>query len=103
MTSDGIVAAEWAIVAFRSQCNDQSRTDGSSRVEASTEWNLNRLCQLWSSGGKSKIDRHRSSEAGEAVAEVPDEGMPTNKNARGRRLLEATYKVDRTIYSKSPM
>ena len=36
---------------------------------------------------------NRNGEVGEAVAEISDEGMPTNNNVRGRRLLEAAHGV----------
>jgi hypothetical protein len=89
----GIVAIEWAM-----------RLSGTiGPLHANGEWlpcvnqgdaGLDGLCQLWSSGGKSKIDRHCNGECGEAVAQILDESVPANNEVGGRSLLEATHGVE---------
>ena len=46
---------------------------------------LDGQCQLRPSDSKAEIDRNRNGEVGEAVAQIPDEGMPASDNV-GRRF-----------------
>ncbi len=48
---------------------------------------------MWPSRSKSKIDRNRNGEVGEAIAQIPDEGMATNNHVGGRNLFEATHGI----------
>ena len=48
--------------------------------------------QLWPGDGKAKIEWDVEL-SGEAVAQIPDEGMPTNDDVGGRSLLEPPHGI----------
>ena len=68
-------------------------TIGGCRASTKPMQGLDSQCQLWPSDSKAEIERNRNSQVGEAVAQIPDEGMPTNDDVGRRFLLEATHGI----------